>query len=115
MTQVAETNLQQLEALEAQANQINAQVEAVKKAAYDEAVATIKSLMTKFNIQHMSLGKKANKKATGPVKAKFTNPVGNETWTGRGKQPAWFKAAIEEGYDAKDLLIDKPAQDPAAE
>ena len=49
------------------------------------------------------LGKKAAGKAAIP---KYRNP-GNpdQTWTGRGRQPAWYKAAIAAGADAASLEI----------
>lgn len=35
-----------------------------------------------------------------------TNPL--LTWSGMGRQPAWFAAALAEGYTEEDLLIVKP-------
>ena len=49
-----------------------------------------------------SKGKAA--KATAP--AKFANPENAaETWSGRGRQPAWYKAAIEAGKTAEDMSL----------
>ena len=43
------------------------------------------------------------KKATAP---KYRNPEDdNQTWTGRGRQPDWFKAAIASGKTAEELKI----------
>lgn len=42
---------------------------------------------------------------TGKVAAKFKNPDGPETWSGRGKRPRWFVAALKAGKKDKDLLI----------
>lgn len=40
------------------------------------------------------------------VKPKYRNPaVPDETWTGRGKQPRWFSAALQAGKKEKELLI----------
>lgn len=37
---------------------------------------------------------------------KYANPANpTQTWTGRGRQPAWYRAAIEAGTDPKDLAI----------
>lgn len=37
---------------------------------------------------------------------KFQNPDNEEqTWTGRGPQPKWFKDALNSGYEKEDLLI----------
>ncbi|HEY0179296.1 MAG TPA: H-NS histone family protein [Dokdonella sp.] len=45
-------------------------------------------------------------KARGKVKPKYRNPADpNQTWSGRGKRPRWFHAAIASGKKEKDLLI----------
>jgi DNA-binding protein H-NS len=42
---------------------------------------------------------------TGKVPPKYRNPNGTETWSGRGKRPRWFLAALKSGKKDKDLLI----------
>lgn len=42
---------------------------------------------------------------TGKVAPKYRNPNGPETWSGRGKRPRWFLAALKSGKKDKDLLI----------
>ena len=49
-------------------------------------------------------GKKRSGK-TGKVAPKYRNPAGSETWSGRGKRPRWFLAALKAGKKEKDLLI----------
>ncbi len=45
-------------------------------------------------------------KARGKVKPKYRNPADPaQTWTGRGKRPNWFHAALSAGKKEKDLLI----------
>jgi DNA-binding protein H-NS len=40
------------------------------------------------------------------VKPKYRNPANQaETWSGRGKRPRWFNAALQAGKKEKDLLI----------
>ena len=49
-------------------------------------------------------GKGKSRKAKAP--AKYANPENPaETWSGRGRQPAWYKAAIEAGKSPKSLEI----------
>jgi DNA-binding protein H-NS len=50
-------------------------------------------------------GKKRGGK--GKVAPKYRNPNGTETWSGRGKRPRWFVAALKAGKKEKDLLIRK--------
>lgn len=41
-----------------------------------------------------------------PSKPRFANPEDvTQTWTGKGRQPAWYKAAIEAGKTPADLEI----------
>jgi DNA-binding protein H-NS len=40
------------------------------------------------------------------VKPKYRNPADHgETWSGRGKRPRWYSAALAAGKKEKDLLI----------
>lgn len=49
------------------------------------------------------VGKKSGGRTAVP---KYRNPEDpTQTWTGRGRQPAWYKAAIEAGADPSDLEI----------
>ena len=41
-----------------------------------------------------------------PPKQKYRNPEKpSETWSGRGKKPAWVEEALEQGKSLKDLQI----------
>lgn len=41
-----------------------------------------------------------------PAKAKYRNPADpSQVWSGRGKRPRWFNAALSAGKKEKDLLI----------
>lgn len=47
-------------------------------------------------------GRKARRKAA----PKYRNPADpSQTWSGRGKRPRWFHAALKAGRKEKDLLI----------
>ena len=48
-------------------------------------------------------GTKASTKANGVSAPKYRDPEGN-VWSGRGPRPAWFKAALDAGKSAEDLL-----------
>ncbi len=51
------------------------------------------------------LGKK-RKYRKSPVPPKYRNPNDpNQTWSGRGRQPAWFREARNKGKSAKSLEI----------
>jgi len=41
-----------------------------------------------------------------PASAKYANPANPaETWTGRGRKPRWFEAALASGKSPEDLAI----------
>ncbi|HTD67440.1 MAG TPA: H-NS histone family protein [Candidatus Limnocylindria bacterium] len=49
---------------------------------------------------------RARKSKRGKVKPKYRNPANSqETWSGRGRQPRWFAAAIKIGKKESRLLI----------
>jgi DNA-binding protein H-NS len=50
------------------------------------------------------MGLKAFRKAAGAPGAKYRNPANaGQGWSGRGRQPQWFKDAIASGKDIEDL------------
>lgn len=49
---------------------------------------------------------KGPKKAKKPSIAKYADPDdATRTWTGKGRQPNWFRAAVEKGIDPAKLEI----------
>ena len=49
-------------------------------------------------------GGKKGKKIKAP--AKYSNPANaNETWSGRGRRPGWFKAAMAQGKKPETMEI----------
>jgi DNA-binding protein H-NS len=54
----------------------------------------------------MEHGAFARKKKRAKVKQKYRNPANaKETWSGRGRQPRWFAAAIKAGKKESSLRI----------
>ena len=57
-----------------------------------------------FSLEELfgSRGRKTRRAA----KPKYRNPADHaQTWSGRGKRPRWFSAALSAGKKEKDLLI----------
>ncbi|WP_390910942.1 H-NS family nucleoid-associated regulatory protein [Pseudosulfitobacter sp. SM2401] len=53
-----------------------------------------------------SVAAKPKKKKSKPAVARFANPEDPaQTWTGKGRQPFWFKNAVEAGTSPDDLAI----------
>jgi len=52
------------------------------------------------------LGGKKKRKVKAPVAPKYRNPQNtDETWSGRGRQPAWFKSALAKGTKPEKMEI----------
>lgn len=48
----------------------------------------------------------SGRKARRAAAAKYRNPADHaQTWTGHGKRPKWFLAALKSGKKERDLLI----------
>lgn len=57
-----------------------------------------------YSLKELMGGKAATTKAGGV--AKYVNPDdASQTWTGKGRQPEWFKAALAAGKNRDDLEI----------
>ncbi|HSX60939.1 MAG TPA: H-NS histone family protein [Tahibacter sp.] len=93
---------QQLADLIAQANQRQQEMQREHAA---EVRARLVAIARKegFTIEEL-FGQFPARKRT--VKPKYRNPLApGETWSGRGKQPRWFSAALSTGLLEEDLLI----------
>jgi DNA-binding protein H-NS len=59
-----------------------------------------------FNLHELLGSEVATKRTRAPVDAKYRNPQNHdETWSGRGRRPAWFLAAVAAGTAPEDLAI----------
>lgn len=59
-----------------------------------------------LTLEELFNGRGTLRKTRRPAKAKFRNPADHaQTWSGRGKRPRWFNAALAAGKKEKDLLI----------
>ena len=57
-----------------------------------------------FSLAELVGGEVLRKRA--PASAKYANPANSsDTWSGRGRKPAWFAAAIAAGKTPDDLAI----------
>lgn len=69
-----------------------------------EALKEIQAVAKKHGVSVEELMGKGKRKTKAP--AKYRNPANaNETWSGRGRQPQWFKKAIDGGKSLKSLEI----------
>lgn len=69
-----------------------------------------------FNLYTADREASSEKKDAGAgrkhVEPKYLNPATGETWTGRGRAPAWMALALEQGHTKEDFLINKSEATP---
>jgi DNA-binding protein H-NS len=71
------------------------------------AIAQIKALMSEHGLSVADLGsrQKATKTSGKTVAPKYRNKATGETWSGRGLQPRWLKAALASGRKLTDFAV----------
>lgn len=99
-------NAAELDALakEIESRKVEVEKEA-KKNAYSEMLAIADKHSVSFEdviALHGGKGRKSGTKAP----AKYANPIDpSQTWTGRGRKPAWVHEAVKAGKSIEDLEI----------
>lgn len=69
-----------------------------------DAIRAAEEAARQYGFSLTDLKETVGKRSKRP--AKYRNPDNpTETWTGRGRQPKWFKQAIESGKSSDDMLI----------
>lgn len=82
----------------------NAEKQELKKARDAAERAAMDFGYSLAELTGMTTGKGSAKTSKSP--AKYHNPEDpSQTWSGRGRQPQWFKAAIQAGKSPEDLEI----------
>ncbi|MEJ6005429.1 H-NS histone family protein [Paucibacter sp. AS339] len=95
-----------LKDLLAQRAALDEQISQTKDRERSEAIAKVKSLMADYGLTAADLSTRAPKAAkTSKVAAKYRNQATGETWSGRGLQPKWLKAAISSGAALADFHV----------
>jgi DNA-binding protein H-NS len=104
----------ELEALIIRAGEVRKQVQAQERANLREEIMgiaaakgyTIPELFGVGEVFNRANGKV--KKSKTKIEPKYADPNDpSKTWSGRGKRPAWFHAALAHGVEANQMLIAK--------
>lgn len=92
--------LKQREALEAQ-------IKAAEIEARTTGITKVRELMQEYGltIADISGGGRMKQAGVSKVAAKYRNTETGDTWSGRGLQPKWLKAAIAGGKTLQDFAI----------
>ena len=95
-----------LKELLAQRAALDEQISQTKERERSEAVAKVKSLMSEYGLSVADLSMRTPKPVKiSKVAAKYRNQATGETWSGRGLQPTWLKAAISGGAKLTDFSV----------
>jgi DNA-binding protein H-NS len=98
-----------LKELIAQKEALEHEIERTRTQARTDAIAKVRSLMDEYGLTPADLSTRSRAKTRGvkgtKVAAKFRNTTTGETWSGRGLQPKWLKAALGTGRKLADFAI----------
>jgi DNA-binding protein H-NS len=98
----------EIQELLAQKAALEKQIEAARKHARQDAVAKVKALMAEYGLTVSDLSAKSPGRPSikgGKVAAKYRNATTGETWSGRGLQPKWLKAALASGRKLEEFSV----------
>ena len=103
-----------LQELMAQKEALERQIDQTRTQARSEAIDKVRTLMAEYGLTAADLGGKTSGKPArktkapgsgGKVAAKYRNTSTGETWSGRGLQPRWLKAALASGRKLSDFAV----------
>mgnify|MGYP003385083806 CR=1 FL=1 len=89
---------------------LDKQIESTRKEELASAIAQVKGLMQEYGLTLADISVKAAVRAPsaakgGKVAAKYRNSATGESWSGRGLQPKWLKAALSAGRQLSDFAV----------
>ena len=101
-----------LQDLLAQRAEIEKKIIDVQREERAAAIAKVRALLAEFGLTAADISGKApavrgtgTAKTAGKVAVKYRNAATGETWTGRGLQPKWLKAALAGGAKLDDFAV----------
>lgn len=91
----------------AQRAQLEQQIADAQREERSAAIAQIKALMAEHGLTAADLTSRGPKKGSsgGKVAAKYVNKATGDSWSGRGLQPRWLKAALSAGKKLSDFAV----------
>ncbi len=94
-----------LQELLAQKEALEREIELTKRRDRAEAIAKVRALMAEFGLSVADLSGKPASTNGAKVPPKYRNAATGETWSGRGLQPNWLKAALSAGRTLDDFKV----------
>ncbi len=88
---------------------LDKEIENTRRQEKSDAIAKVKTLMSEYQLTSADLSMKGASKPSsskgGKVAAKYRHTGTGETWSGRGLQPKWLKAALAAGRKLEDFKV----------
>ena len=98
-----------LKELIAQKEALEREIERTQSQARGDAITKVRALMSEYGLSVADLSAKGGAKPKAgkgkKVAAKYRNTATGETWSGRGLQPKWLKAALAGGRKISDFAV----------
>jgi DNA-binding protein H-NS len=99
-----------LNELIAQKAALEKEIESRRTQERDDAVSKVRALMNEHGLSLADLSargpRSGNSVSKGSkVAAKYRNPATGDSWSGRGLQPKWLKAAVASGKTLQDFAV----------
>lgn len=98
-----------LQDLLAKKAELEKQIEDTRRQEKADAIAQVRALMAEHGLTAADLsmrGKATAKGSTGrKVAPKYRDPATGDTWSGRGLQPKWLRAALAGGKKLTDFAL----------
>ena len=103
-----------LQELIAQKEALEREIEQTKTRDRSDAIGKVRALMSEYGLSMSDLsGKGASRggpressgKTGSKVAAKYRNTATGDSWSGRGLQPKWLKAALAAGKKIEEFAI----------
>ncbi len=97
-----------LSELLAQKAELERQIAETQRAERADAIAQVRRLMAQYGLSMADITGRAGAPVRAPsakVAPKFRDPATGQTWSGRGLQPNWLKAALANGKSLSDFAV----------
>lgn len=98
-----------LQELIAQKEALEREIERTRNEDRTDAIAKVRAMMEQYGLTLSDLssrpGPKTRSTPTKKVAAKYRNSATGDSWSGRGLQPKWLKAALASGRKLADFAV----------
>ena len=92
--------------------ELEKEIEATRRHEKADAISKVRALMSQYGLTAADLVAKGPPKAKsgtpvkgGKVAVKYRNSASGDTWSGRGLQPKWLKAALAAGRRIEEFAV----------